>query len=162
MGKPHIRGRRTTAVWGISCPGEGVDPRLDRSYVLILMGDGAAQLIADTADEDDGVRRIHATDMACGDDDVLYLYLAHICATWMPVSISLCTFFGLICLTRFSIHSAEIGFQYNIAVLHLDFQIVMSFKPNFRCDTFRDSDRQTVTPLLRRRFLAPSSSVDMQ
>lgn len=54
MGKPHIRGRRTTAVWGISCPGEGVDPRLDRSYALILMGDGAAQLIADTADEGDG------------------------------------------------------------------------------------------------------------
>ena len=59
-----------------------------------------------------------------------------------------------------SIHSAEIGFQYNIAVLHLDFQIVMSFKPNFRCDTFRDSNRQTL--LLRHRFLAPSSSVDMQ
>ena len=48
---------------------------------------------------------------ACGDDDVLYLYLAHICATWMPVSISSCTFFGLICLTSLRYTRRRLGFS---------------------------------------------------
>jgi len=59
-----------------------------------------------------------------------------------------------------AIHPSDMGLQHDIAVLHLDFQVILLFKPDLQGDTFRDSNRQTITPLLRCCFHALPSCVD--
>lgn len=44
--------------------------------------------------------------------------------------------------------SPQLGFQYDIAVLHLNLQIVMGFESNLHCDTLWNSNRQAISPFL--------------
>lgn len=57
--------------------------------------------------------------------------------------------------------SPQLGFQHDVAVLHLDLQIVLGFESNLHRDTLWNSNRQTVPPLVCRCFHVLSSRVDM-
>lgn len=58
------------------------------------------------------------------------------------------------------IHSSEMGFQHDVAILHLNLQIVLCLESNSHRDTFRDSNRQAIPQFLCRCFHMPTYCVD--
>lgn len=51
-----------------------------------------------------------------------------------------------------SIHTAEVGFQYQRALFDFNVQVIVDFEARLLRDAFRNSDGQAIAPFLSGRF----------